>query len=123
MIRGLTQGCPNYPWMIQRPVVFMSFMPMNFQFSKLGCRSQFVLECPICRPEGPEANRPGRKAGNKVACEMSAEGAAHNEILECRAFSAHSVVYLFPGLTAGPISFRPFGPQIVKANLDKLEAK
>jgi hypothetical protein len=85
----------------------------------LGCQSGFVLECPIRRPEGPKVNRPGRKAGNKAACEMRAEGAAHNEILEYRAFSAHSVVRLFPGLTAGPINFRPFGPQIVKANFDK----
>jgi hypothetical protein len=106
--------------MIPMPVVFMSSMSMNLQFSRLGCRSKFVLEYPIRRPEGPEVNRPGREAGNIVACEMSAEGVAHNEILRRRAFSAHSVVYLFPGLTAGPINFQPFGPQIVKANLDKV---
>jgi hypothetical protein len=51
---------------------------------------------------------------------MSTEGAAHKEILECRAFGAHSVASLFPGLTAGPINCRPFGPQIENADLGKL---
>jgi hypothetical protein len=95
--------------MIQQHVVFMSFVLMNLQFLRLGCQSRFVLECPIRRPEGPEVNRPGREAGNKVACEMSAEGAAHNEILECRAFSAHSFVCLFPALRPGLLTSGPSG--------------
>jgi hypothetical protein len=53
---------------------------------------------------------------------MSTESAAHNEIMERRAFSAHTLNYLFPGLTAGPIHFQPFGPQTKKPNLDKLSA-
>ena len=33
-------------------------------------------------------------------------------IFECRAFGAHPMLYTNPGLTAGAIDCRPFGPQI-----------
>jgi hypothetical protein len=71
------------------------------------------------RPEGPTDNRPGRKAGIELLMCMSAEGAARNDISECRAFSAYCLVHLYPGLTAGPIICRAFGPQNKTANLDK----
>jgi hypothetical protein len=52
--------------------------------------------------------------------EVSAEGAAQFQIgrmknsllfksLKCRAFSAHFHCNIYPGLTAGPITFRAFG--------------
>jgi hypothetical protein len=31
-------------------------------------------------------------------------------LIECRTFGAHFSVYFLPGLTAGPIGWRPFGP-------------
>jgi hypothetical protein len=41
---------------------------------------------------------------------VSAEGAAQNGTLLCRAFSAPFEDAHIPGLTAGPINYRPFGP-------------
>jgi hypothetical protein len=73
------------------------------------------------RAEGPKDNRPGRKAGKNLLLDMSTEGAAQNKITECRAFSAHSLIHLFPGLAAGPTILRPFGPQIKTHDLDKPE--
>jgi len=60
------------------------------------------------RPEGPSVNRLGREAGIKLTAESSAEGAAHQDRvprLRC-SFSLHS----HPGLTAGAMHWRPFGP-------------
>jgi hypothetical protein len=41
---------------------------------------------------------------------VSAEGAAQNGIRLCRAFGASFEDAHIPGLTAGPINYRPFGP-------------
>jgi hypothetical protein len=55
-------------------------------------------------------NRPGRQAGIKWLSEMSAEGATL-----CRRFNPILVYPIpHPGLTAGPIHFRPFGPPLTK---------
>jgi hypothetical protein len=77
----------------------------------------------VSRAEGPIDSRPGRKAGMELLSRISAEGAARNKIAECRAFSAHWLVHLYPGLTAGPTILRPFGPQIKTPNLDSLGLK
>jgi hypothetical protein len=81
-----------------------------------GCRNLFAI---VPRAEGPIANRPGRKAGQQVDVEMSTEGAAHNNIEECRSFSAHSLIPLLPGLAAGSIGLRLFEPHIKLPKLDK----
>jgi len=74
----------------------------------------------LVRPEGPQVNRPGRKAGMNEGGTMSAESAARSimRILQTRVFALPYVSHLrrslfeqsYPGLTAGPIHLRPFGP-------------
>ena len=61
------------------------------------------------RPKGPPGNSPGRQAGVKDMTKFSAEGAALTALMVPhlrRSISLQSN----PGLTAGPIAFRPFGP-------------
>ena len=57
------------------------------------------------RPVGPPVNRPGRQAGIRLLMTMSAKGAALYDAIsfECRAFSAHSIEIVNPGLAAGAI--------------------
>jgi hypothetical protein len=50
---------------------------------------------------------------------MSTEGAAQGDFSKCRALGAQLINHPIPGLTAGPIPCRSFGPQNAKANLDK----
>jgi hypothetical protein len=42
---------------------------------------------------------------------MSAESAALRNIIACRTFGAHAQQQFYPGLTAGPIICRAFGPK------------
>jgi hypothetical protein len=66
------------------------------------------------RPKGPAVRSPGRKAGVQRSLAPSAEGAAlsYNQIeLVSHLRRSSSSSNLDPGLTAGPIHWRPFGPQ------------
>jgi hypothetical protein len=58
----------------------------------------------------------GREAGVKTRMLMSTEGAAHQASL-CRAFGARVTCGSVPGLTAGPIHCRSFGPLIMRIHL------
>ena len=73
----------------------------------------------MTRSEGPAENRPDRKVGITDNIKKSTEGAALGDFSMCRALGAHLINYPNPGLTAGPIPCRPFGPQNEKANLDR----
>jgi len=77
------------------------------------------------RPEGPAKNRPGRKAGIRLFKQRApkvrhSQGNANTRVCNkphyglCRAFSAHRFSLTHPGLTAGPIHLRPFGPDELK---------
>jgi hypothetical protein len=63
------------------------------------------------RPEGPAMNRPGHKAGIGNAERWSAEGAALEISIVARLRRSIFHPELDPSLTAGPIGWRPFGPQ------------
>src|SRR6266480_45521 len=86
----------------------------------------------LFRPKGPAVNRPGREAGRRlnsnterrrrgtleVSIKKHMEG--HHRILAgaCVAPSALiSALQFNPGLTAGPIYCRPFGPQEILPTL------
>ena len=73
---------------------------------------QSVLNKCACglRPEGPKGNRPGRKAGIRLRSDRALK-ARHHWRFTCRAFGAQFRHILYPGLTAGAIHWRPFGPQ------------
>jgi hypothetical protein len=90
-------------------------------------KPNITIKICIMRPEGPKGNRPGRQAGNEIREILSAESAALQmhakmgfiilEILICAAPSVLIIVFLiYPELTLGPISFRPFGPSCVSPN-------
>jgi hypothetical protein len=84
-----------------------------------------TLCAPDFRPAGPAMNRPGRKAGKAHELQRSTEGAAQRQVLHGKAFRAHILQHPckcrafgapffrtpLPGLTAGPIQYRAFGPQ------------
>jgi len=61
------------------------------------------------RPEGPPVNSPGRQAGVKDMTKLSTEGAAREAPMVPR-LQRSIASQVYPGLTAGPIAFRPFGP-------------
>jgi hypothetical protein len=54
-------------------------------------------------------NSPGRQAGVKDMTKLSAEGAAREAPMVPR-LQRSIASQDYPGLTAGPIAFRPFGP-------------
>ena len=54
-------------------------------------------------------NSPGRQAGVKDMTKLSAEGAAREAPMVPR-LQRSIASQAYPGLTAGPIAFRPFGP-------------
>ena len=62
------------------------------------------------RPEGPKGNRPGRQAGIGLGSNRALK-ARHHWRFTCRTFGALFRHILYPGLTAGAIHWRPFGPQ------------
>lgn len=71
-----------------------------------GGSGEVVLKFEI-RSEGPLVNRPGRQAGNRFGGKRSAEGAAQQRVSRLqRLFNP----LIYPGLTAGPTDWRPFGP-------------
>jgi hypothetical protein len=53
-------------------------------------------------------NSPGRQAGIKDMMKLSAEGAAREAPMVPR-LQRSIASQAYPGLTAGPIAFRPFG--------------
>jgi hypothetical protein len=67
----------------------------------------------ILRPEEPVMNRPSRKAGIGIAERWSAEGAAPEILRAPRLRRSIFHPELDPGLTAGPMNWRPFGPQVL----------
>ena len=54
-------------------------------------------------------NSPGRQAGVKDMTKLSTEGAAREAPMVPR-LQRSIASQVYPGLTAGPIAFRPFGP-------------
>jgi hypothetical protein len=46
----------------------------------------------------------------KMSQTMSAESAALRNFIVCRTFGAHPQQQFYPGLAAGPIFYRAFGP-------------
>jgi hypothetical protein len=62
------------------------------------------------RPEGPAENSPGREAGVKDNAKLSTEGAALRYPSVPR-LQRSFFWQPYPGLTAGPILCRPFGPR------------
>jgi hypothetical protein len=63
----------------------------------------------ITRREAPAESSPGRQAGVKDMTKLSAEGAAREAPMVPR-LQRSIASQAYPGLTAGPIAFRPFGP-------------
>jgi hypothetical protein len=71
-----------------------------------GGSGEAVSEFEI-RSEGPLVSKPGRQAGNGFVGKISAEGAAQQRVSRVqRSFNP----LIYPGLTAGPTDWRPFGP-------------
>ena len=56
--------------------------------------------------QGPPVNSPGRQAGVKAMTELSAAGAAREAPMVPR-LQRSIASQAYPGLTAGPIAFRP----------------
>ncbi len=63
----------------------------------------------IFRPEGPAGNSPERQLGVEWSLEMRPEGPAQS-IIEVPRLRRSLTFDPVPGLTAGPIICRPFGP-------------
>ncbi len=61
------------------------------------------------RPEGPPEHSPGREAGVRDDHQSSTEGAALEASMVPRLRRSISP-QSYPGLTAGPSHYRPFGP-------------